>query len=264
MKKKKEENLYIKDAQFYDLDNREVLKTDIPFYIDYASNIRGDILELACGTGRVTIPLAKAGFDIWGIELSETMLNQLRSKMENIPYKYKEKLHLIKGDISNFKINRKFSLILLPCRSFQLLYDEKNEINCLRNVHEHLIENGHFIIDVADFVGEKGEDWVNDEETFDWENIDPNTGYKIRRTHIKKKIDTIRQIIYPQKTYYITKEKVLIDKIVKISPWKYFKVDQVRNLLISNGFKIINEMGSFDRVPINQGTEFIFICKRKN
>ncbi len=263
MNKRKEQNLYLKDAHFYDLDNRDVMKVDIPFYIHYASNIKGLILELACGTGRLTIPLAEAGNEVWGLEFSEKMLEQFKKKLMRFSEETAVRIHLIHGDMSNFSIKKKFPLIILPCRSFQLLYEEESEINCLKCVYDHLTYDGHFIIDVADFVGEKETDWVNDEEVFDWENIDPGTGLKVLRTHIKNEIDTKRQIIYPQKTYYVSKQDVLLEKIVKISPWKYFTSDQVRKLLISNGFKIIEEMGSFDGRSINQGTEFIFICKKR-
>ena len=263
MTKSSDKNLYIKDSQFYDLDNRDILKADISFYLDYASRIKGDILELACGTGRITIPLAEADHKIWGLEFSQQMLEQFKNKLINLPKKTKNNIHLIHGDMSNFSINRNFPLILLPCRSFQLLYEEKKENACLRSIYKHLDDNGHFIIDIGDFVGDIENDWVNEEEVFDWENIDPKTGYTVKRTHIKKEIDTVRRIIYPQKNFYISKDGVEIDKIVKRSPWKYFTSNQIRKLLSSNGFKIIKEMGYYDGKPLGKGSEFIFICKRK-
>lgn len=263
MKKKSEQNLYSKDASFYDLDKREIMKVDIPFYMDHASRIKGDILELACGTGRITIPLANAGYSIWGIELSLEMLKQFKKKLSFLSEEISEKIHLIHTNMSIFYIDRKFPLILLPCRSFQLLYDEEDESSCLKSVYNHLTDDGQFIIDIGDFVGDREDEWVSEEEVFDWENIDSNTGYKVRRTHIKKVIDKNKKIIYPQKTYYILKDDVLIDKIVKISPWKYFSVDQIRDLLISTGFQIIKEMGFYDGTPILEGSEFIFICKKR-
>lgn len=257
-----EKNLYIKDAHLYDLDNRDFLKNDIPFYIEFAKKIKDPILELACGTGRVTIPLAEAGHDIWGLEFSEQMLEQFKTKTRNLHQRTSDKIHLVHGDMSNFNIDRKFSFVFIPNRSFQLLYKKEREIKCLKSVHKHMSDEGHFIIDIADFVGDRENEWVNNEEVFDWENIDPKTGYKIRRTHIKKEIDTGRQIIYPQKNYYIMEDDKLVEKIVKRSPWKYFSLAQIRNLLISNGFKIIKEMGSYDEKPIGEGTEFIFISKK--
>lgn len=63
------ENLYLNTAQLYDADNREVFSADIPFYLDRAKRLGGKALELACGTGRITIPLAEAGINIWGLDI---------------------------------------------------------------------------------------------------------------------------------------------------------------------------------------------------
>ena len=51
----KKANLYRVTASLYDLDQRNITKDDISFYLEYASKLHGSILELACGTGRVTI-----------------------------------------------------------------------------------------------------------------------------------------------------------------------------------------------------------------
>jgi len=261
------DTLYNKDAHFYDLDNREQLKYDIRFYIDRAVKINGHILELACGTGRITIPLAEAGHEVWGLEFSRQMLEQFKNKIKGLPKETPDRIHLVHGDMSDFTFDQKFPLIIIPGRSFQLLIDEKKEISCLNNVHHHLTKDGFFILDLANFIKNKEQEkeWVSEEEIFDWENTNPKTGYKIRRTHIKKRIDTVRQIIYPQKTYYITGNDGFVEKVVKQSSWKYFFADQIKNLLMSRGFKIIEELETFEEKAINpgKGQAFIFVCQKK-
>ena len=260
-----EKNLYLNDAQFYDLDTREVTKVDIPFYRDLVSDREGDILELACGTGRITIPLAKAGHKIWGIEYSESMMKQFNIKMEQLPRAVVERIHLLHGDMSHFSLSRKFQSILLPCRSFQLLLEEELEIACLKCIHNHLEDNGVFVIDVANFGKNVANGWVSETEYFDWENIDPKTGNKINRTHIRKEIDLEKQIIFPLKIYRITYPDGSTNTITKRSPWKYFFVDQIRNLLTANKFEIIKEMGDYEGNPISkESPEFIFICQKKS
>lgn len=260
------DTLYSNDAYFYDLDNREPLKVDIPFYLGYASKVSANsrILELACGTGRITIPLAKAGHEIWALEYSQAMINVFKDKLKNLPKEAADKIHLIHGDMSNFEIGQKFPLILLPARSFQLLLDEEKEISCLENVHAHLSEDGAFIIDIGNFIGSKEQEkvWVSKEQVFDWENTDPKTGNKVRRLHINKEIDTDKQIIYPQKIYHVSRDDGTEEKIVKQSSWKYFSEKQIKNLLVSNGFKIMEEMGYYDGRPIKKGSDFIFICRK--
>lgn len=265
MSESTDQNLYLNDARFYDLDPRDFLKDDIPFYLRFAANIGGPILELACGTGRITIPLAEAGHDVWGLEYSAPMLEQFRNKMAGFPKETVDRIHLVQGDMSHFHLDLEFPLVILPCRSFQLLYDEEKENACLKCVYSHLSGNGLFIIDIGNFIPnkEKEGEWLSGREFFDWENSDPKTGDKIHRTHIRKEINMVRQIIYPEKTFRITKPDGTIEKVVKRSPLKYFFENQVRNLLVANGLKIVEEMGYYDGRSISEkNSEFLFICRK--
>lgn len=260
-----EKNLYVSDAQFYDLDNRKIVKVDIPFYLNFTAEIKDPILELACGTGRLTIPMAEAGHEMWGLEYSETMLQQFEIKRNQLPGQVANRIHLIHGDMSNFELGREFSVILLPNRSFQLLLEENLERSCLNAIHRHLSPTGTFIIDIGNFIANKEveKNWLNQEEQFDWENSDPKTGIKVRRSHIRKEIDVNNQIIYPHKIYRVTKPDGTLQTITKRAPWKYFSVNQIRNLLTSCHFDILQEMGSYEGEPIGEsGPEFIFICRK--
>jgi SAM-dependent methyltransferase len=258
------DTLYTVDAQFYDLDNRPGFQADIPFYLDYAARSPGPILELACGTGRLTIPLAQAGHEIWALEYSTAMIRELELKQKNLPLKTAGRIHVVHGDMSRFQLDRQFPLILLPARAFQLLLDEEKERACLRSINSHLTGSGYFIMDIANFVGQQGHEhqWVDDSEIFDWENRDPKTGAMVRRTHRKKKIDTGKQIIYPLKTYYIKRKDGTVQQLVKQSAWKYFFPEQIRNRLEEGGFEIDKEFGSYDRKPISADSDFIFVCRK--
>jgi len=257
------DTLYGVDAIFYDLDNRPALKEDIPFYVDYATKSgKKPLLELACGTGRITIPLATAGHEVWALEYSETMIEQFKLKMKDLPEEVSRRIHLFQGDMTNFKLNIPFPLIYLPARSFQLLLDEDKEKKCLACILDNLTDDGEFIIAVAKHMENIDTDWGKEDEYTDWENIDPRTGYTIRRSHIRKKIDTQKQILYPQKIYRVLNHDVELKRIVKQAAWKYFKLEQIKNLLISSGFVIIKEMGYFDGKPIQEGSEYIFICRK--
>src|SRR5437773_1998705 len=69
------------DAEFYDQEfaNRN---TEIPFYVKQAQLATGPVLEVGCGTGRLTLPIARAGIDITGMDVSQPMLEQARRKAE--------------------------------------------------------------------------------------------------------------------------------------------------------------------------------------
>ncbi|HBR31024.1 MAG TPA: class I SAM-dependent methyltransferase, partial [Clostridiales bacterium] len=66
--------MFRNSAWLYDVDNRDILSADIPFYIEFAKKQNGEILELGCGTGRVSLVLAAEGFYVTGLDLSRQML----------------------------------------------------------------------------------------------------------------------------------------------------------------------------------------------
>lgn len=70
-------------ARFYDYENKGYVK-DIPFYLEYAKNCGGEVLELGCGTGRILIPMAKAGITITGLDISGEMLKIARDKVMHL------------------------------------------------------------------------------------------------------------------------------------------------------------------------------------
>ena len=128
-------NRYINTANLYDLDQRDNLVVDIPFYIEYAKRQNGSILELGYGTGRVSIFIEK-------------MLGMYKNKLMELPSDIQNKIHIVKGNKANFAIDKKYSLIIAPFRAFQSLTEENDIKNCLNCIKMHLDTNGIFIINI--------------------------------------------------------------------------------------------------------------------
>ncbi len=263
MPAKRKKNIFNVSANLYDLDERNVTLDDIPFYLEYASRVQGPVLELACGTGRVAIPITAAGHEVWGVDLSDPMLDRFRSKLAVLPSEVRERVHLLQSDMSDFNLERKFALIIIAFRSFQALTGAEKQKQCLARVREHLADDGIFIINVFRPFAMLDQSWVK-EESLDWEVTDPETGILVRRTHIRKKIDPRKQIIYPELIYYLYKPDGSEEKIVEPLELKYYYEAQLRELLLANGFDIVEELGYYDRRPIIEGPELIFVCKRKS
>jgi SAM-dependent methyltransferase len=130
------------DGRHYDLKFRELIE-DIPFYIKQAEKYGDPVLELACGTGRVTIPMAEKGYDITGLDISEPMLELAKKKAEE----KRVQVEWIKADCRNFILNKKFNLIIFPFNSIAHLHDLESINACFSRVREHLTEDGRFIVD---------------------------------------------------------------------------------------------------------------------
>lgn len=254
-------NSYVNIARLYDADNRDVFTEDIPFYLNKAQHLGGKALELACGTGRVTIPLAEAGIHIWGLDFSKSMLNILEEKKSKLSVGCQQHLHIIHGDMSNFSLSEKFNLIIIPFRSFQALEDDEQAFRCLSHVHQHLEEDGQFIINVFKPIKEFGDWWINTKEKLDFEaNYD---GYeKVTRHSIRKHYDTTLRLLYTEYIYRLYSRDGDIEEYRDPIRLRYFYEEDIKTLLQQAGFIIEEAYGWYDGTPLNEGNEFIFVCKK--
>lgn len=254
-----EANKYKNTAHLYDLDPRPIIKDDLPFYLDLASKYGGnDILEAACGTGRVCIPLARAGFNVTGFDLSRNMIHVLKKKLLNEETATRARLHIFVADMTKYKENKKYSLIIVPFRAFQLLTEKSQQQQFLMSVKELLDDNGVFVMNTYRPYGVLDETWVQREKE-DW--VVTDAAKIVRRTHIRKSIDVENQMTYIQQIYYVENSDGSVNKYVEDLAMKYYYEDQLRELLLNTGFQIQEEYGYYDYRSISKGPEMIFVCK---
>ncbi len=245
-------------AHLYDLDPREITRDDIPFYRKRASEIGGSVLELGCGTGRVTLPLAEAGHEIWGLDLSKEMLAQFQEKAAHFPASVVARLHVRHGHMARFDLGRTFDLVIAPFRAFQALTDRSEQERCLECIQGHLADRGQFVMHVFRPHQVLDTTWVQP-ESFDWEVVDPRTGKRVRRYQRRTRIDLEHQVLSVDLIYRVQGSA---EEIVEPLSLAYFYEDQMRELLRAKGFSIIGEFGYFDERPIANGPELIFVCRR--
>lgn len=126
-------------SEYYDFDHDVTI--DLDFYLGLARQSGSPILELASGTGRVTLPLAKAGFEVYGFDLSEKMLDVCRNKVRT--EKLENKIHLFQADMAKFDLPRKdFNLAIIALRSFMLLLSPPDQLSCLESAYKHMKPGG--------------------------------------------------------------------------------------------------------------------------
>ncbi len=135
------EQLYLNGRQ-YDclLSGRH----DLSFWLSQARHYGDPILELACGTGRVALPLAQAGFRVIGIDYAEAMLQEARKKATAAHID----IAWINADIRNFDVGQTFPLIIFPANAICHLLDRAALEACLACVRKHLAQPGRLIIAV--------------------------------------------------------------------------------------------------------------------
>jgi len=121
---------------------------DVPFWLSLAEEAHGEVLEIACGTGRVLLPLAQAGVDITGMDISEGMLAVARRKLAGEPAGVSARVTLVQGDMREFELGRQFGLVIIPFSAFQVLLTRVEQRACLERCRAHLKPGARLAIDV--------------------------------------------------------------------------------------------------------------------
>ncbi len=132
------------EAQFYDAAVPD-WEGEIDFYRGLISRSpliqQHGMLEIACGTGRVTMQLAKEGVHITGLDLTPEMLEVARPKSADMP-----NVHWVQADMRTFELDRQFGCVISPGHSFLFMNTPDDQFNCLAQVKKHLVDGGLVVL----------------------------------------------------------------------------------------------------------------------
>lgn len=133
-------------ARYYDADLGH-FQEDLPFLREMARRADGPLLELMCGTGRLLLPLAEAGFTITGVDSSPAMLEIARAHVQEAGLG--DRITLLQGDVRDVALPAgAFSLAFVAVNSFMHLETVRDQLACLTNVRGALQRQGVLIIDL--------------------------------------------------------------------------------------------------------------------
>lgn len=137
-------------APFYDWENAQtVARRDVAFWERMVRAQAGAVLELGCGTGRITVPVARTGARIVGIDRSAEMLARGRQRLRRT--RLASTASLVRGDIRMLPFRRRsgFSLVMAPYGILQSLTREKDLSATIESVHRVLPRGGQFVVDLV-------------------------------------------------------------------------------------------------------------------
>jgi SAM-dependent methyltransferase len=137
--------LYDEIASFYDPWSRSVTE-DVDFYVDEALASGGPVVELAVGTGRIAVPIARAGIDVIGIDASPGMLAIARAAADEAGVSQRVDLRL--GDLREPPVDQRVPLVICPFRSLLHMETEDEKLRALRAARLLLEPGGRFVFDV--------------------------------------------------------------------------------------------------------------------
>jgi len=240
----------IYDANIYDGMNTNL--ADLQFYKRWLpKNKDARILELCCGTGRLTLPIAKDGYDISGVDYTSSMLEQAKVKASEGGLE----VEFIEADIRTLDLPEKYDLIFIPFNSIHHLYKNEDLFKAFNVVKNHLKEEGLFLLDCFNpniqFIveGEKEQKEIAEYTTKDGREV---LIKQIMRYENKTQINRIEW------QYFINGE---FDSIQNLDMRLFFP-QELDSYLEWNGFNIIHKFGGFEEEAFNDNSEKqIFVCQ---
>jgi uncharacterized protein len=246
-------------AEFYDILHAGL--HDIEPYIGYAREFGPKILELGSGTGRILVPLARAGFEVTGVDIAEDMLAVCRRKLEQEPPEVRGRVRIVKGNIIGLSLPDTFDLVIAPCNLLNCLTGPGDGSLLLQSAKRHLKEEGVFILDnsiphVPHLVESSGVT-----ETLEFTH--PVTGSKIVDTFTPNYDFTLQR-----ETDHIILEERSGDRLLRRAEatciLTFYFPREVRMMLTAAGFEIFREQGSIgEDVPIDaEAGEMVFFCRK--
>ncbi len=227
---------------------------DLQFYTKYALNSNGPILELACGTGRLTIPIAQKGLDVTGLDISEEMLKQARMKTKKLGLN----IEFIHADCRNFNLGKKFSLIYYPFNSIAHLTKTSDIEACFSCVKHHITDDGIFIVDhfnpCLDILNRNPNE-VREATRYP----DPYSSEEVVITETLK-YDKATQLSHIKWFYKVHTEGEFVHEFCM----RVFFPQEFDALMKYNSFDIINKFGDFVESPFQSDSpKQIMVCRKK-
>ena len=243
-------------AAFYDGDYEAAgYDHDVPFYVELARESGGPVLEMGCGTGRVLLPVARAGLEIAGLDASAAMLARLETRLAAEPEAVRRRVRLLHGDVRTARVEGEFALVTAPFRVVQHLVERADQRAWLRNVARHLRREppGELVFDV--FQPDYALIAESPTLSVDVEREDPATGRAVRRIS--------RSDHHPESQTFEVGFEWLVEgpdgaeriesSIETVARW--FTRPELECLLEIEGYEIVDFWGAFDRTPFGRDSE---------
>jgi SAM-dependent methyltransferase len=236
---------------------------DLPFYLDLARKIGGPVLEMGCGTGRVLLPIARAGIEIHGLDGSSAMLQVLRSHIAQEPAAVQNKVAIHQGDMRTFRGECAYALVTIPFRPLQHMYTVEDQVAALKTAAFHLQEKGILAFDVffPKFEGLVSKGGVERLE-LEWP-VASHPGRIIRRYVRRDSLDKVSQN-YSVTFFYRTYDgEALVSEETAPLKMCWYTYPQLKALFLLAGLEVVEEYGSFAKTQLdNNATDMVFLLKR--
>jgi SAM-dependent methyltransferase len=242
------------DAVFDELVSGEP-RIDGTILLALARQAQGPILELGCGYGRITIPLAQRGVqELTGVELSAPSLAYAKVRTGNLP------IHWVVADVRDFHLNQRYPFVFARGDVFNFMLTRTDQESMLACVREHMADGGQFLFDNMIM---RPDQMVDEPEDTAWYTLTHPNGRQIHAFG-RGWFDHIQQL-YIQRGH---EHWDSADGELMRPPWqltlRYGMPQDLETLLHYNGFKVVARHSDYGGDPITQAMPgYIYLCEKR-
>jgi SAM-dependent methyltransferase len=222
-------------ARYYELEYADY-DIDLDFYLQLLRRTGGPFLDLACGTGRVTLAVAQAGYSAVGLDRSETMLDLARQKAP-------ERVEFVRGDLREFDLGRRFPLVTITLNSFMHRVEVEDQEAALDCVAAHVAADGRAVISTINPYSVSLQD-TESKLIHEFTKWDPAAESWVTKLSARE-VDTVEQVEHV--TYCYDEVKAgKVERLVTTLDFRYTYRYELELLLRQAGLEPIAVYGSYD------------------
>jgi len=249
-------NPFDRFARLYDWEHDQYV-ADVDVHVGFARRFGGPVLELACGTGRLLEPLAKAGFVCTGVDSSPAMLERARRRLaglgSNTPTLVEQRLEAL-------DLGSQFRTIILGLDSFGLLLSRADQVRALEAARAQATHDGRLILDVANGnlrgAVEPPEELIHDLTLPDPETGRPITKFVLRRARPADQVDEL-MFFYDEQD-----ERGYLRRSTVELRLRWFTRFELELLLQSAGWQVDELYGNYDLEPYGPASDRLIVVAR--
>ncbi|MEO8903172.1 MAG: class I SAM-dependent methyltransferase [Polyangiaceae bacterium] len=240
-------------TEFYDLDKPDEPADAFQFYLKYAEEAQGPILEPMSGSGRFLLPLLARGFDVDGVDASPFMLEACRQRAAQL----RLTPTLLVQNLEGLQLERRYALAFIPAGSFGLLTQDAQAREALRRLHAALLPGGKLVLEVDRPAFETSTSW-------------PWGGRWLKRPDgAMIVLSWLGQYAASERTSYSVHryELVIEGRVVETEMEEFnlraYEQQEFQTLLESAGFVDVKALKAFEqRAPDTDDEGLVFECRR--
>lgn len=251
------------DAQIARLYDVFPFDADVPFYTALAAAEGGRVLEVACGSGRIVVPLARACRRVVGLDASPHMLSLARAKLVAAGLDSPERVRLIEADMRAFALGETFDLAIIAVKSFAYLTERADQLRSLQAVADHLRPGGVLAVDLL----HPSPEWLSARPgslNQDLVQHTPELGATVARTETTVSTDLARQVRVIRSAYEIVSDDGSVKKRFVEWPYRFTHRFEAEHLLERAGLTVDAVYGGYRREPFrSESAAMVFVARRQ-